>query len=61
LFILGEIAVVVGAYCDPAVRGSAHLAAAWVGVGAVFYLLFFRKGGRGSESRGAGDAAARST
>lgn len=43
LFILGELAVVVGAYSDPAVRGAAHIAVAWVLGAAICYGLFFRK------------------
>lgn len=43
LFILGELAVVVGAYSDPGVRGAAYIAVAWVLGAAICYGLFFRK------------------
>jgi len=42
LFVLGEMAVVVGAYSDPAVRGAAHIAVAWVMGAAICYALLFR-------------------
>jgi len=43
LFVLGELAVVVGAYADPGVRGAAHIAVAWVLGAAICHGLFFRK------------------
>ncbi len=42
LFVLGELAVVVGAYADPKVRDAAHIALAWVLGAAVCYAVFFR-------------------
>lgn len=44
LFVVGEIAVVLGAYSDPKVRTAAYIAVAWVAAAAFCYLLFFRGG-----------------
>ena len=41
LFVAGEGLVVVGAFCDPNVRASAHLALAWLAAAGVCYVVFF--------------------
>jgi APA family basic amino acid/polyamine antiporter len=51
LFVFGEAAVVIGAYCDEAVRGAAYLAAVWIVGAAVCYFVFFRTRGVHSDSR----------
>ena len=43
-FVLGEAAVIVGAYYDPAVRPAAYVALAWIAGAALVYLAFFRSG-----------------
>ncbi|MHC5109027.1 MAG: APC family permease [Planctomycetota bacterium] len=43
LFVLGESAVVVGAYCDSSVRQAAYLGVGWVMMAGLFYVLFFRR------------------
>jgi APA family basic amino acid/polyamine antiporter len=43
LFGLTELAVVVGAWLDPEVRGAAAIGAAWIAGALVLYLLRFRK------------------
>jgi APA family basic amino acid/polyamine antiporter len=42
LFILGEMAVVVGAFCDSKVRAATDVALAWVAAAAVCFVVFFR-------------------
>jgi APA family basic amino acid/polyamine antiporter len=42
LFVVGEIAVIIGAALDPSVRGAAYVGAAWIVAGTICYLLFFR-------------------
>ncbi|MDP6944828.1 MAG: amino acid permease [Myxococcota bacterium] len=43
IFVLGEIAVMVGAFAQPKYRTAAYIGVAWVVVAAVFYALFFRR------------------
>ncbi len=43
LFVLGETAVVIGAYVDPEVRHAAGLGAAWIAGSLLLYLVRFRK------------------
>ncbi|MBI1826008.1 MAG: amino acid permease [Planctomycetes bacterium] len=42
-FVAGEFIVVVGAFCDPAVRAAAHLAVAWIAGATICFVLFFRR------------------
>ncbi|MEP0846623.1 MAG: amino acid permease [Phycisphaerae bacterium] len=42
LFVLGETAIVLGAYREPAVRGAALIGLAWIIIAVVCYGLFFR-------------------
>ncbi len=43
LFVLGEIAVLIGAYLDPAVARAAVVGLAWIAVGVLLYLARFRR------------------
>lgn len=45
LFVLGETAIVLGAYTEPAVRGAALLGLAWIAAAVICYGLFFRAPG----------------
>lgn len=45
LFVLGETAIVLGAYTEPAVRGAALIGLAWIAVAVICYGLFFRAPG----------------
>jgi basic amino acid/polyamine antiporter, APA family len=47
VFILGEVAVIAGAYMDPAVRQAALIGLGWIAVGAVLYAVRFRRGNAG--------------
>jgi APA family basic amino acid/polyamine antiporter len=45
LFVLGEIAVVAGAYGDAAVRASALIGVGWIFAAALLYVARFQRGG----------------
>jgi len=42
-FVLGEVGVVTGSYLDPATRSAAYIGAIWIAVGALVFLLWFRR------------------
>jgi len=46
LFVLGEIAIVSGAYLNPQTQQAAWIGAAWIVASVVGYLAFFRGDGR---------------
>ncbi len=48
LFILGELAIAVGAYLDPETRKAAFIGAAWIAAAAVLYAVRFRERRTGS-------------
>jgi APA family basic amino acid/polyamine antiporter len=43
LFILGELAVIVGAFCSEEYRNSSIIGVGWIAVALVCYFVFFRK------------------
>jgi APA family basic amino acid/polyamine antiporter len=43
LFVAGETAVLIGAYCDQGVRQAAYIGVIWIAVAAACYLMFFRR------------------
>ena len=43
LFVAGEIAVLIGAYCDRNVRQAAYIGVIWIAFATVCYFLFFRE------------------
>lgn len=43
LFMIGETAVLIGAWCDAERRSAAVIGAAWIAAAAVCYALFFRQ------------------
>jgi APA family basic amino acid/polyamine antiporter len=42
-FVVGEIGVVIGSYLDRATRSAAYIGAIWIAVGAIVFLLWFRR------------------
>jgi basic amino acid/polyamine antiporter, APA family len=49
IFILGEVAVMAGAFSDPKVRGAAYIGLAWIVAAGVCYAIFFRRADATSE------------
>jgi basic amino acid/polyamine antiporter, APA family len=45
LFVIGEIGVLIGAFCDDALRPAAIIGAAWIAAAALCYAAFFRRSG----------------
>lgn len=43
LFVLGETGVLIGAFCDAALRPAALIGAAWIAAAAICYAAFFRR------------------
>lgn len=43
LFVLGELAALVGAYMDPQVRAAAIIGGIWIAVAALLYVVRFRR------------------
>ena len=43
LFVLGEVGIVIGAYCDASVRQAAYIGTIWIAGAIAVYLVFFAR------------------
>lgn len=43
LFVIGELAALIGAYMDPQVRAAAIIGAIWIAIAALLYVVRFRR------------------